>query len=130
MFDRYRYQIGRSGKIADRSVTTRNLSVELPIGIGWHCQIPWDSETFMVIGGYFEYKKRRAESYFINVKTETRTLGPSLRVAKSSLACGELEVLGKSYIVAAGGFDGEQVTEVLDKSDLGQGWQRGNLTLT
>ena len=103
----------------------RNLSVELPIGIGWHCQIPWDSETFMVIGGYFEYKKRRAESYFINVKTETRTLGPSLQVAKSSLACGELEVLGKSYIVAAGGFDGEQVTEVLDKSDLGQGWQRG-----
>ena len=107
------------------NTTAQTLSVQLPIGTRSHCQVPWDSEEFLVTGGYIG--SYRVESYFINVKTNQRTNGPSLNTARSSHACGELEVNGKTYIIVTGGSNSAYLrsTEVLDKSNVGQGWQKG-----
>ena len=107
------------------NATAKTLPVQLPTGFSGHCQVPWDSETFLVIGGYSSFY--RDESYFINVKTNQRTNGPSLNTARSSHACGELEVNGKTYIIVTGGSNSAYLrsTEVLDKSNVGQGWQKG-----
>ena len=107
------------------NTTAKNLSVQLPTEISSHCQVPWDSETFLVIGGFDG--SSRYETYFINVITNQLTNGPSLNTARWRHACGELEVKGKTYIVAAGGNDGGGLrsTEVLDKDKVGQGWRKG-----
>merc|ERR1712062_676983 len=78
-----------------------------------------------VIGGWDGYY--RVESYFINVKTNQRTNGPSLNTARYGHACGELQLNGKSYIIVTGGWNGAPLrsTEVLDKNNVGQGWQIG-----
>ena len=109
------------------NTSAQTLSVQLPTGLSSHCQVPWDSETFFVIGGLTDGRKRRDESYFINVKTNQRTNGPSLNTARSSHACGELEVNGKTYIIVTGGSNSAYLrsTEVLDKSNVGQGWEKG-----
>ena len=112
------------------NASAKTLSVQLPVGLPSHCQVPWDSDTFMVIGGFMMSGSRigvRAESYFINVKTNQVTKGPSLKSGRAEHSCGELEVMGKSYIVVSGGIGGENIqsTEMLDKSNVGQGWQTG-----
>ena len=107
--------------------TSETLSVQLPTGLSSHCQVPWDSETFLVIGGYGD-SSSRDETYLINVKTNQLTNGPSLNTARNSHACAELQLNGKTYIVVSGGQSYEDVlrsTEVLDKSNVGQGWQKG-----
>ena len=107
--------------------TAQTLSVQLPTGFSHHCQLPWDSETFFVIGGWGD--SRRDETYFIDVKTNQLTNGPSLNTARNSHACEELQVTGKSYIIVTGGSDSNydilRSTEVLDKNNVGQGWQKG-----
>ena len=70
----------------------------------------------------------RAETYFINVKTNQITTGPSLETARYALGCAELEVSGKKFIVVTGGYGAggkTNSTEILDKSNIGQGWQKG-----
>ena len=109
---------------------SKTLSVQLPFGLSHHCSIQWDSETVMIIGGYGGKKSekkesRRAETYFINVRTNTLKNGPSLNNARYAFACEELKMQGKSYIVVSGGSGGYRSTEVLDKANIGQGWQRG-----
>jgi len=108
--------------------TTQTMSVQLPTGFYSHCQVPWDSETFFIIGGWGDSK--RDETYFINVKTNQLTNGPSLKTARSSHACGELQINGKAYIIVTGGFNNNRdyliSTEVLDKNNVGQGWQKGD----
>merc|ERR1712062_375941 len=93
-----------------------------------------DSETFFVIGGWTGPQKshsHRRETYFINVKTNQRTNGPSLKTGRTYLGCGELEVNGKSYVIVTGGYNGVPLyvslrsTEVLDKNNVVQGWQKG-----
>merc|ERR1712062_859919 len=108
------------------NTTAKTLSVELPTGFSYHCQVPWDSEKFLVIGGYGNGSYRR-ETYFINVKTNQLTNGPSLNNARSSHVCAEVQVNGKSYIIVTGGYNdaGLRSTEILDKSNVEQGWQRG-----
>jgi len=110
------------------NTTPKTLSVQLPTGFSDHCQVPWDSETFFVIGGWTD-SRRRDESYFINVKTNQRTNGPSLNIARSSHGCGELEVNGRTFIIVTGGSNGEYLrsTEILDKSNVGQGWKTGDV---
>ena len=109
------------------NTTAKTLAVQLPTGFNRHCQVPWDSETFFVIGGYGGNSRRRDESYFINVKTNQRTNGPSLNTARSRHACGELEVNGRTFIIVTGGWNGDYLrsTEILDKSNVGQGWKTG-----
>ena len=108
------------------NTSAQTLSVQLPEGFYSHCQVPWDSETFFVIGGWTD-SRRRDESYFINVKTNQRTNGPSLNIARDSHACGELEVNGRTFIIVTGGYNGDGLrsTEILDKNNVGQGWKTG-----
>ena len=108
------------------NTTAQALLVQLPTGIYGHCQVLWDSETFFVIGGWTG-SRRRVESYFINVKTNQRTNGPSLNTARNGHACGELDVNGQSFVIVTGGLNSVYLrsTEVLDKSNVGQGWQIG-----
>ena len=115
-----------STEMLSPDTTSKTLSVELPTGISSHCQVPWDSETFFVIGGWTG-SRTRDESYFINVKTNQRTNGPSLNIARSSHGCGELEVNGRTFIIVTGGWHGAPLrsTEILDKNNFGQGWQKG-----
>ena len=107
------------------NATTKPLSVQLPTGIHLHCQVLWDSETLLVIGGYGSGVKD--ESYFINVKTNQLTNGPSLKTARGCHACAELQLNENTYIIVSGGYNNGTLrsTEVLDKSNVGQGWQIG-----
>merc|ERR1712062_253070 len=114
------------------NTTGQTLSVQLPTGFSGHCQVPWDSEKFLVIGG-FDGGSYRSETYFINVKTNQRTNGPSLNTARYGHGCTELEINGKSYIIVTGGLYKSSTeildkssTEILDKSNFGQGWQQGD----
>ena len=103
----------------------QTLSIQLPTAIYGHCQVPWDPETFLVIGGFGT--SNRNETHFINVKKDQLTNGPSLNTGRSRHACAELQFNGKSYIVVSGGqnYDGElRSTEVLDKDNVVQGWQK------
>ena len=115
----------RSIEMLSPDATTQTLSVQMPTVFSSHCQVPWDSETFFVIGG--SDNSRRDETYFIDVKTNQLTNGPSLNTARESHACEELQVTGKSYIIVTGGYNdgGLRSTEVLDKNNVGQGWQKG-----
>ena len=126
---------GSSGQLKSIELVSPNgrsktLSVQLPFGLSSHCSIEWDSETVMIIGGYGGKKSekrrsRRAETYFINVRTNTLKNGPSLNNARNRFGCEELIVQGKSYIVVSGGHGADRLTEVLDKTNIGQGWQKG-----
>ena len=121
-----RADFARNVEMLSPNATAKTLSVQLPTGIKSHCQVPWDSETFLVIGGYSG--SYRDETYLINVKTNQITSGPSLNTARYDHACGELDVNGKSFIIVTGGYGASlklRSTEVLDKSNVGQGWQQG-----
>ena len=115
----------RSIELLTPGARSRTLSVQLPTGIRLHCHVPWDSETFMLIGG--ESGSNRYQTYLINVKSNRYRTGPRLIDDRDDLACAELQVLERTYIVVTGGDDGKgtRSTEVLDKSNIGQGWQRG-----
>ena len=105
--------------------TAQTLSVQV-FGLEGHCQVSFSSDQFMVIGGY--RLDDRAETYFVNVETNQLTNGPSLKTARSSHGCGELEVDGKSYVIVSGGYNndgGLRSTEILDKDKVVQGWQNG-----
>ena len=104
------------------NATAKTLSVQLPAGFSAHCQVPWDSDKFMVIGGMDG--GYRDETYLINVKTNLRISGPKLNTARSDHACAELHVNGKNLIIVTGGWN-VRSTEILDKSNVGQGWQNG-----
>jgi len=40
------------------NTSAQTLSVQLPTGFSSHCQVPWDSETFFVIGGWTGSRRR------------------------------------------------------------------------
>ena len=110
------------------NTTAQTLIVQLTTGLYGHCQVPWDSETFFVIGGNGKGGDNpKRETYFINVKTNQRTNGPILNIPRYLHSCGELEVNGNTYIIVSGGYKDYDLrsTEVLDKSNVGQGWEKG-----
>ena len=115
----------KSIEILSPNTTAQTLSVQLPTGISGHCQVHWDSETFLVIGG--SDGSSREETYLVNVKTNQRINGPSLNTARDGHACAELHLNGKTFIIVTGGHNGAYLrsTEVLDKSNVGQGWLKG-----
>ena len=105
---------------------SETLSVDLPYRISSHCQVSFSSDQFMVIGGT-DGSLQKTETYVINVETNQLTNGPNLKTARAGHGCGELEVDGKSYIVVSGGYNNGYLrsTEILDKDNVGQGWQNG-----
>ena len=111
------------------NTTAQALLVQLPTGIYGHCQVLWDSETFLVIGGSDSFTDSD-ETYLNNIKINQRRNGASLKTARHDHACAELQLNGKTYIVVTGGYSDNLrahiiSTEVLDKSNVGQGWKRG-----
>ena len=111
---------------------SKTLSVELPTGMRYHCNVLWDSDTFMLIGGYSG--GNRPETYFINIKTNQLTEGPILKEARSCHACGEIKGSGTFFIVVSGGWDYSASgfmgsMEILDKSNVEQGWMKGNTNI-
>ena len=119
----------KSIELVAPNAKAKTISAQLPTGILWQCNVAWDSDTYMVIGGWSG--RSRSETYFINVKTNEVRDGPPLNIARHEFGCGELKVLGTSYIVVSGGSQkGDNrgrlnSTEVLDKSNIAQGWQKG-----
>ena len=119
------YSLLKSIELASPNGRSKTLSVELPFGLRYHCSIQWDSDIFMVIGGSSDSRGISAETYFINVKTNTLKNGPSLNNARFAFACGEITVQGESYIAVSGGAGASISTEMLSKGNVAQGWQRG-----
>ena len=102
----------------------KTLSIQLPFGFYMHCHVPWDSETFLVTGGV-NHGGGKADTFFVHVNNATLTNGPRLKLPRWNHACAELNVLEKSYVIVSGGQGASKTTEVLDKGNVGQGWQQG-----
>ena len=119
---------GDSGRLTTMELVSPNtasktLPVELP-GINYSpCVVRWDASTFMVIGGGGSevYK----ETHFVNIDNNTITDGPPLINGRLYFACNEMSVNGESFIVVAGGSKSTGTTEVLSKTNVGNGWKQG-----
>ena len=104
---------------------SKTLRMRLPLGLGLSCIVPWDSNTFMVIGGYSTKSSKSKETYFIDMINNRVTPGPSLINGRRYLGCQEMIVNGESFIVVAGGSGAKNLTEFLPKSNLKGGWEKG-----
>ncbi len=71
----------------EESVT---LPISLPAGIAGSCIVPWDTNTFMIIGGYSGSDRR--ETYFFNMVNNERTNGPSLLTARRYFGCHSMNI--------------------------------------
>ena len=103
----------------EESVT---LPISLPAGIAGSCIVPWDTNTFMIIGGHDGSKRR--ETLFVNMANNTVTNGPSLLTGRFFFACHTLNVNGDDYIIVAGGIGATKSTEYLPVANYGSGWQQ------
>ena len=99
------------------------LSIRLPLGMSGSCIVPWDTNTFMIIGGRDESNRRR-QTHFVNMANNTVTNGPSLRKARSGFASHSMNINGEEYIIVAGGAGAEKSTEYLPMANYGIGWQK------
>merc|ERR1711862_294622 len=80
-------------KVASPNTRTTTLSVRLPVETSSSCIVPWDDNTFMVIGG-FTSDGATTRTYFVNMNTERLTNGPSLLKARGHMGCNEIIVNG------------------------------------
>ena len=108
---------------------SKDLPIQLPVGLLGHCMVSLNSTSFMIIGGSTNGPES-AKSYVINVESKVIESGPELMHARDVHACSEIEIDGKQYIIIAGGsFQIDQKvlssTELLDRYDFSQGWQKG-----
>ena len=53
---------------------SKTLSVRLPVAIVGSCIVPWDTDTFLIIGGYSG--SSRKQTNFIHLANNTITTGP------------------------------------------------------
>ena len=102
---------------------SETLPISLPVGMYGSCIVPWDTNTFMIIGGW-DGSNRRRQTHFVNMASNTVTNGPSLRTARSHFACNTMNVNGEDYIIVAGGNGATRSTEYLPKTNYGSGWQK------
>ena len=107
---------GRTIEVLSPTNRSRTLNVTLPADSSGPCLVPWDEDTFMVIGS-------SDETYFINMVTNKLSNGPKMHIGRYAHACNEMTVNGETFIVVAGGT----TTEVLSKSSKSNGWKRGNI---
>ena len=99
---------------------SETLPISLPVGMYGSCIVPWDTNTFMIIGGWVG--RNRRETYFFNMANNERTDGPSLLTGRNNFACNTMNVNGEDYIIVDGGF--EKSTEFLPMANYGSGWQK------
>ena len=89
------------------------------------CIVKWDDNTIMLIG----MGASKKETFFINMGNQTITEGPKLMEGRSSHACHEMTINGEPHIIVNGGSGSGlplKSTEILAKSSVGKGWQKGN----
>ena len=111
-------------ELASPNARTTTLPRGLPLGLAHSCIVPWDANTFMVIGGYSSSGASR-ETYFITPSNKTVTNGPKLQNARYSVACHDMIVNGEEFIIVIGGSGHEKTIEVLSKARVGDGWKMG-----
>ena len=100
----------------------KTLPIRLPVAMFGSCIVPWDTNTFMIIGG--DSGSYRTQTYFIHMANNTYTNGPSLLTSRSYFACHTMKINGEDFIIVAGGSGAEKSTEYLQKANYGSGWKR------
>jgi len=101
---------------------SRTLPIRLPVAMRSSCIVPWDTNTFFIIGGYSGVT--RSQTYFFNMANNTYTNGPSLLTARSTFACHTMKINGEDFIIVAGGYGAFKSTEYLQKANYGSGWKK------
>ena len=123
--------------VGGRITKARTLEgIELPLKTYRSCIVPWDADTFMVIGGnpirgggaIQSYSQKG--TYFVDIKKKTVTNGPDLNNARYRHGCSEMIVDGEEFIVVTGGHGLDdsvpKSTEYLSKASFKtDGWQEG-----
>ena len=105
---------------------SKTLDVSLPVAFGYSCIVPWDADTFMVIGGCTGSGCDKRETYFITPNNNTVSSGPKLLKGRSYVACHDMVVNGEEFIIVVGGHSGQERTiEVLSKANFKDGWKMG-----
>jgi len=103
---------------------SETLPIRLPAAMYDSCIVPWDTNTFMIIGGYSGRRSSRNQTYFINMANNAYTNGPNLLTPRSFFACHTMEVNGEDFIIVAGGYGASKSTEYLQKANYEIGWKK------
>ena len=113
-------------ELVSPNARTTTLPRGLPFGLAYSCIVPWDANTFMVIGGYSSSGYSR-ETYFITPSNKTVTNGPKLQNARYHVACHDMIVNEEEFIIVIGGHGSgtKKTIEVLSKARVGDGWKMG-----
>merc|ERR1712062_612424 len=101
---------------------SRTLPIRLPVAMSGSCIVPWDTNTFLIIGGFSG--ATRSKTYFFSMANNTYTNGPSLLTARSFFACHTMKINGEDFIIVAGGFGATKSTEYLRKANYESGWKK------
>ena len=108
---------------------SKTLSVSLPVAFGHSCIVPWDANTFLVIGGCTSSSCSRDETYFFFLNNNTVSNGPNLLGGRYWTACHEMVVNGEEFIIVVGGYPfsngRSKKVEVLSKTNFREGWKKG-----
>ena len=103
---------------------SKTLPIKLPVAMHAPCIVPWDTDTFMVIGGR-NGGSQREQTLFIHTANNSYTEGPELQTARHWTGCNTINVNGEDYIIVAGGEGASsKSTEVLQKANIASGWQK------
>ena len=117
-------------------VTINGPSVQGPgmlVKIRSHCMVYYNQSMIFLIGGSHSqdgYYHSSANTWIVDPTNGFKvTPGPSMKMARSSPACGIIDKNGDSLITVAGGFNSNSqlylnTTELLDPSS-NQGWELG-----
>ncbi len=100
----------------------------LPVNIIYHCMVPVNSTTIMVIGGYQNIQYYSGKTFFFTFGEEIWTEGPTLENARRIHSCGKIrrdKASQKMSIIVAGGFDGSSMSSVEILAEGFNEWQRG-----
>ena len=124
--------------VGGRKTKARTLEdIELPHETHASCIVPWDADTFLVIGGNPDTngmtKYSQKGTYFVNIKDKTVINGPDLKDARFRHACSEMIINGEEFIVVTGGHgiykSTQMSTEFLSKKNFeNDGWQQRPFT--
>ena len=101
---------------------SETLPIRLPAVMFDSCIVPWDTNTFLIIGGYSEIFRK--QTYFINIANNTIANGPDLLTARFSFGCHDMKINGEDFIIVAGGNGAWQSTEYLQKANYQSGWKK------
>ena len=102
---------------------SQTLPISLPVKMHAPCIVPWDTNTFMVIGGRAPNQSKK--TFFIHTANNSYTEGPKLQIERHWTGCNTINVNGQEYIIAAGGeWRSAKSTEYLEKANYASGWQK------